>query len=156
MEGTKWESKGNISNYPKNKVCVLYREGSGRMQHTGIYIGNGEFIHAKGSQTGVVKEQMPWRWTHWAIPKGLYDSDSTTPSQDKPAIPITTFPIQAKVTANSGTRVNIRKNASKNSSILMKIKLGETVTIEGEENDWYRITYKTINGYIMKEFLQKD
>ena len=70
---TNWASKGEISNYPKDKVCVLYRHGDGRMQHTGIYLGNGEFIHAKGSREGVVKERMPGKWTHWGVPKGLYN-----------------------------------------------------------------------------------
>ena len=70
--GTSWKSKGGIANYPKNKVCVLYKQRFGRMEHTGIYIGNGEFIHAAGSATGVVKEKMPGKWTHWGIPKGLY------------------------------------------------------------------------------------
>ena len=71
--GTNWESKGEISNYPKNKVCVLYRQANGKMQHTGIYLGNGEYIHAKGSREGVVKERMPGKWTHWGVPKGLYN-----------------------------------------------------------------------------------
>ena len=147
--GTSWESKGAISNYPKNKVCVLYREGSGKMQHTGIYIGNGEFIHASGSKTGVVKEKMPGKWTHWGIPKGLYDS---SPEQHVTPIPSGS---QAKVIATSGSTVNLRKSASTNSSIILRIKLGEMVTIVGEENDWYKVTYKSTTGYMMKQFLSK-
>jgi hypothetical protein len=131
---TNWQSKGTISNYQKDKVCVLYKEESGRMQHTGIYIGNGEFIHASGSKIGVVKEKMPGKWTHWGIPKGLYAS----PSFDPIPIPIP-IPIlpgnQAKVIAPSGKNVNLRKNPSKNSAIVLKINLGETVTIIGREND---------------------
>ena len=42
------------------------------MTHTGISLGNGKFIHAKGSKYGVVEESMPGSWTHWGIPKGLY------------------------------------------------------------------------------------
>ena len=68
---TSWQSKGEISTLPKNKVCILYRQEGGKMQHTGIYLGNGEYIHAKGSREGVVKERMPGKWTHWGIPKGL-------------------------------------------------------------------------------------
>ena len=153
-KGTSWQSKGSISNYPKDKVCVLYREGSGRMQHTGIYIGNGEFIHASGSKIGVVKEKMPGKWTHWGIPKGLYAS----PSFDPIPIPIP-IPIlpgnQAKVIAPSGKNVNLRKNPSKNSAIVLKINLGETVTIIGRENDWYKVTYNSTTGYMMKEFLSR-
>ena len=70
---TSWMTKGTISNYPKDKVLVLYRKNSeGTMVHTGIYIGGGKCIHAKGSAYGVVKDNMPGSWTHWGIPKGLY------------------------------------------------------------------------------------
>ena len=73
-EETKWVSKGKIKDYPKDKVCILYRYSSekGKMTHTGIYIGGGKFIHAKSSADGVVMESMPYSWTHWGIPKGLY------------------------------------------------------------------------------------
>ena len=154
---TSWESKGGIANYPKNKVCILYQEGKGRMQHTGIYLGNGEFIHAAGQKIGVRKENMPWRWTHWGIPKGLYDgkeSDQKDEGQDKP-IPPGSFPFQAKVTTPSGKTVNLRKSASTNSGLVIRIKLGETVTVTGEEKDFYKVTYKSASGYIMKKFLHK-
>ena len=152
---TKWESKGEISNYPKNKVCVLYRHGEGKMQHTGIYIGNGEFIHASGSKTGVVKERMPGKWTHWGIPKGLYGPGSTTGPDPKPDPTPIPSGNQAKVTASSGKTVNLRKSPSTNSGIVLRIKLGETVTILGEENDWYKVSYKSSTGYMMKKFLNK-
>ena len=151
-ELTNWQSKGLLSAYPKDKVCILYREERDvrkRMQHTGIYIGNGEFIHASGSRTGVIKEKMPGKWTHWGIPKGLYVSDSFAPIPIPPGN-------QAKVTAPSGKNVNLRKSASKNSAIVLKINLGETVTIIGEENDWYKVTYNSTTGYIMKEFLNRS
>ena len=67
-----WASKGEIKSYPKSKVCIVYKYSNGKMTHTGISLGNGKFIHAKGSQYGVVEETMPGTWTHWGIPKGLY------------------------------------------------------------------------------------
>lgn len=71
-KNTNWAKTGPISSYPKDKVCILYKLSNGKMTHTGIYIKNGEFIHAKGSKEGVVKEKMKGSWTHWGIPKGLY------------------------------------------------------------------------------------
>ena len=71
---TKWQSNGVISNLPRDKVAILYRkqkDGSG-MAHTGIYIGGGQVVHAKGSDYGVVKESLPGTWTHYGIPAGLY------------------------------------------------------------------------------------
>ena len=71
---TKWAKKGAIANYPRDKVCILYRYSSdrGKMTHTGIYIGGNRFIHAKSSKDGVVMETMPYSWTHYGIPVGLY------------------------------------------------------------------------------------
>ena len=71
---TNWAKSGTISNYPKDKVVILYRfsKTKNKMEHSGIYIGGGMFIHAKGSKYGVVMEKMPFSWTHWGIPKGLY------------------------------------------------------------------------------------
>jgi len=102
---------------------------------------------------------MPGKWTHWGIPKGLYNGGDPSPKPDpktdpKPSTP-GSFPFQAKVTASSGGTVNLRKDANKSSRILMKIKLGETVTVTGEEGGFYKITYGTTNGYMMKEFLNK-
>ena len=69
---TPWVSKGTISNYPRDKVLILYKNNGGTMVHTGIYIGGGKFIHAKGSSYGVVRENMPGSWSHWGVPRGLY------------------------------------------------------------------------------------
>ena len=150
-EQTDWQSKGDMSNFP-NKVCILYKKGESLMVKAGIYIGNGEYIHAKGYEDGVVKGKMPGEWTHWGIPKGLYDNES---DQDKSEEKITNFPCQAKVIASLDKIVDIRKSPSKNSSILFRIKFGTTVTITGEENDWYEVIYESTKGYIMKEFLGK-
>ena len=69
---TKWASSGTISNMPKDKVCVLYKQGSSGMSHTGIYIKGNQVVHAKGIDYGVVKESFGSSWTHWGIPSGLY------------------------------------------------------------------------------------
>lgn len=76
---TNFEVKGTIDTLPADKVCCLYRKdaSTGKMGHTGLYLGDGEtFIHAAGSSTGVVKSTIKkyGRWTHWGIPAGLYDN----------------------------------------------------------------------------------
>ena len=71
-ENTQWEIKGKIENLPIDKVCILYKNGSKGMIHTGIYLGNGEVINAKSDYHGVVKEKLGTLWTHFGIPVGLY------------------------------------------------------------------------------------
>ena len=72
---TNWESAGEIGSIPKNKLCIVYRydDDKKRMGHTGIYLGDGYIVHAKGHDYGVVKELLgnP-KFTHWGVPAGLY------------------------------------------------------------------------------------
>ena len=71
-ENTRWAMKGEIEKLPKNKISILFRKSSNGMCHTGIYLGNGEVVNAKGNKEGVVKEDLGKSWTHFGIPIGLY------------------------------------------------------------------------------------
>ena len=71
-ENTRWALKGEISNLPKDKISILYRESYKGMAHTAIYIGNGQVIDAKGNKEGVIRESLTKTWTHYGIPFGLY------------------------------------------------------------------------------------
>lgn len=72
---TDWAQTGTIDTLPGDKLCLVYREDAdGRKHHTGIYCGNGKIIHAKGHDYGVVEQDLGVpRFTHWAIPRGLYE-----------------------------------------------------------------------------------
>ena len=54
-KGNYWDKKGTIDTLPKDRVVILYRESpqANPMQHTGIYLGNGKFIDARGTDSGV-------------------------------------------------------------------------------------------------------
>ena len=71
-ESTRWAIKGEIEKLPKNRVSILYRKSGNGMVHTGIYLGNGEVVNAKGNKDGVVKERLGLSWTHFGIPIGIY------------------------------------------------------------------------------------
>lgn len=72
-----WDEKGAIADMPEGAVCILYRQDSdGRMGHTGICLGDGTIVHAKGHAYGVVHDKVSaGRWTHYAIPKGMRSED---------------------------------------------------------------------------------
>lgn len=72
---TAWAQTGLIETIPRDRLCIVYREDAdGKKHHTGIYLGDGTIVHAKGHDYGVVHEQLgDPRFTHWAIPEGLYD-----------------------------------------------------------------------------------
>lgn len=151
---TDWEVKGTIDTLPKDKVCILYRESpsANPMQHTGVYLGDGYVMDARGSNSGVVYSKLSsYAWTHWAIPKGLYDGVEI---EDEPeeVLPVL---YQAKVVAKSGDTVRMRANASSSASVLKSIRLGETVDVVAELDGWKKIVYSNQTGYMMSQFLEK-
>ena len=68
--------KGDIADMPRNMMCIVYRkDDDGKMHHTGMYMGDGTVIHAKGHNYGVVREaleKIDKPLTHYGIPCGLY------------------------------------------------------------------------------------
>ena len=147
---TLFEKTGTIDTLPKDKVCILFRkekEGNG-MAHTGIYILNGNYVHSVGSQTGVQPGKMNGSWTHWALLKGLYNGETFTPI-------CSSYPCKGRVGNASGT-VNLRTGPSTGQSIIIRVKVGELVTVNSYYQDgWYNISYDGKTGYMMADFLVK-
>ena len=142
-----FDKKGTISQLPKDKVAILYKGDGNEMSHTGIYIKNDRFVHAKGANHGVLEENMSaCGWTHFGIPTGLYTPDETPKN----------YPFKGKVIASSGNTVNLRDKPTKSgSTVLKQVKLGEIVTVTGGENGWYNVIYGDLKGYMMMEFIQQ-
>lgn len=79
---TKWAEKGEMDTLPPDTLCLVFRQDNpNTMGHTGICLGDGTCIHAKGHKEGVVREGMAeyGRWTHWAIPEGMYPTEADAP-----------------------------------------------------------------------------
>lgn len=79
-----WVTKGKISEMPDKVCCVFkYSSSTGKMEHTGMHVGGGVIIHCSTNvKTGKTSDKG---WTHYAIPKGLYDEgeipvDTTRPT----------------------------------------------------------------------------
>lgn len=73
-----WAAKGTIDTLPDAVCCLFCAKGS-TMEHTGMHIGGGTVIHCSVNVQRASSSEK--RWTHWAIPAGLYDEG---------AIPVTT------------------------------------------------------------------
>ena len=54
---------------------------------------------------------------------------------------------------NGKDTVNVRKEARKNSGLVKTVKTGTYVSILGEEENYYRISFSGLEGYIQKDFL---
>lgn len=66
-----WIERGLIADMPECVCCVFVANGN-KKSHTGLYIGGGETIECSGE---VKRLPLAKKWTHYAIPAGLYTID---------------------------------------------------------------------------------
>ena len=95
-----WLRKGDIVTMPENTlVCLFVKKGS-KMSHTGFGLNNETCECSSGVQHFTKRNK---KWTHWAIPRGLYgntdtasessaDSGSTSASDPTLASPVSVHP----------------------------------------------------------------
>ena len=126
---------------------MLYRQKGEIMQHTGLYLGDGTVIDARGTKYGVMHQARDKHtWTHYAIPKG-WDSAKEEKGEDQT--------VQTMVVmADSGSTVNIRTRPDKAASVLAKVPIGETVQVLSVENGWATIQRDGVTGYMMAQYLR--
>ena len=67
-----WIAGGDINSLPPTQVAFLYRQAAdGSVPHTGIYLGDGSFVDARGHQQGGMHGLLgTYRWTHWRVLRG--------------------------------------------------------------------------------------
>lgn len=63
------------------------------------------------------------------------------------------MPYKAKVI---GGGLNLRAQPSKNSDRLDQIPEGTILDVTDEMQEWAKVSYKGLDGWVMKEFLQKE
>ena len=143
-DDSNWSEKGVISQMPKDKVCCVFRHDSstGKMEHTLIYDGQGNYIHCSGEVKKCATSK--YNATHYAIPKGLYDGGSV-----KPVAVIA----QAKVVASSGGTVNMRSGKSSSADIVARVPVGTIIDVTEKGSEWCGVQYQGKSGYMMTEFL---
>lgn len=143
---TDWVQKGAIDTIPAGKTVLVYRQSGGKMQHTGVALGDGTCVHARGTAYGVVRQGMnEHAWTHWALP--AWDAEDEDVSLD--------VIYEAKVTASKGKTVNMRKEPG--GSIIEQVPIGTVVDVLAEAGaGWAKIVYDMQTGYMQTAFLQKE
>ncbi len=143
----KWAQKGTIDTLPKDKVVILYRATSSTvMQHTGIYTGDGYFIDARGSASGVIRSKISsYKWTHWGIPVGL---EGNIEKEVKEVM------YQARVTTESGS-LNFRQAPSSSGKKIGTIPQNTIINVLEATADWAQVEYDETVGYVMVKFLTK-
>lgn len=80
-----WTIQGPISEMPRDKVCCVFVKDGSKMSHTGMYLGDGSTVEC--SSNVQYFKTMKSKWTHYAIPAGLYDGgDIPVPTPTKPTL----------------------------------------------------------------------
>lgn len=143
---TDWAKKGTIDTIPPGETVFVYRRKNGSstvMQHTGVALGDGTCVHARGTKYGVVRQDMSQHtWTHWAKP--IWNEEEDPVSLD--------VIYQAVVIAQSGKTVNMRSEPG--GKVIQTIPIGEVVDVLDESTGWRKILYHSNVGYMQQAFLQ--
>ena len=84
-----WASKGEIKDMPANTLVCLFVQNGKSMSHTGFGFNNETVECSSGVQHFTARNK---KWTHWAVPIGLYETmpdpvPKTEPEQDAPKLP---------------------------------------------------------------------
>lgn len=66
-----WLERGDIADMPECVCCVFVADGN-KKSHTGLYVTGNHTIECSGE---VKEKELSSRWTHYAIPKGLYTEE---------------------------------------------------------------------------------
>lgn len=132
-----WKRWGNIGTLPQGEVLFLYRESGGKMQHTGLALGDGACVHARGTAYGVVHQPVrDYPWTHWASPWAGKTGESG------PAAPMA----EATVYAENGLPVKLRNKPSQGENLYWHVRSDTPVTIQQPGEEWSQITALCTDG----------
>lgn len=75
-----WDEQGDVTVMPDLVCCLFVKKSNGSWSHTGLHVGGNNVIHCSGEVKRDTVTGGSCKWTHYAIPKGLY-----TPEEIKKA-----------------------------------------------------------------------
>lgn len=146
-----WKRKGTIDTMPEGEVVYLYRQKGSIMQHTGLALGDGTCVHARGTAYGVVHQPVrDYPWTHWASP---WEAESA-PEPVETVDPMT----ETTVYAENGLPVKLRNKPSQGENLYWHVRSDTPVTIRQPGEEWSQITALCTDGirrtgWMMSRFL---
>lgn len=155
-----WEKKDVIGTLPDVPGVILYHvNASGTMTHTGVYIGGGYAVEARGAKYGVVKTAVKDRsWTHWAaLPGVLTGEEVITPPPDEPETEQETT-ASAQPTATGVISMNTLRNGSRGTQVkVLQFLLNESGYDCGEADGIFgKNTLSAVKAYQKAKGLSVD
>ena len=143
-DANNWEKKGTVADgIPKNTLVCLFVKKDSKMSHTGLGLNDETVECSSGVQHFTSRKS---KWTHWAIPKGLYGNVPDPQPEPKPD------PGTAVVT---GKNVAIRQGPGTNYSVMTRVPTGKTIQLKDLPEGWSYVSYNGKTGFMMDEFMRK-
>lgn len=118
--------------------------------HIGLMGENGKVLNAQSSATGFVASPVK-SWTCAGYLKKV-DYKEEEPMEDD----YNGVVYVGRVTAPSGSTVNLRAEPSKSAKVLEKVKVGTNVNVISASGEWLKVETETHHGYMMAEFVAHD
>lgn len=115
--------------------------------HIGLMGKDGKVLNAQSSATGFVASPVKSWMCAGYLKKVEYKEDTPMENDNTEVICV------GRVTAQSGSTVNLRAEPSKSAKVLEKVKIGTTVNIIGTTDGWLHVETETNQGYMMEEFV---
>lgn len=118
--------------------------------HVGVVMGVGplDIMHCTKALSmgidGITEDHSLGKWAYYAK---LRDVDYSA----VPAAPNMLY--KARVVADSGSTVNMRKGPGMNYDIITRINIGDVMDVYGGDAEWQKVYYKCQYGYMMTKFL---
>jgi hypothetical protein len=156
-----WAEKGTIDSLPEDSEGIfLYRQSGEKMQHTGVCVGDGKVVEARGHAYGVIESELTkYGWTHW----GQLDEAKSTADVSKntenveggTGMSTLTGTVCIVSSLTSGTsKLNVRASASTSASKVAVLSAGDRVTCSDDTGTWAAITTADgVVGYCLSKYL---
>ncbi len=151
---TPWARSGEIATLPEEETVFVYLRETGSkstMTHTGVALGDGTCVHARGTAYGVVRQGLSeCAWTHWASPWSSKEEGEARPAVEGAEMDGL---FEATVTAQSGSTVNLR--SAPEGGVLRRVPIGTRVSVFEESGGWSRVRAGDLDGWMQSAFLER-
>lgn len=94
------------------------------------------------------------KWNYAARLRPLVYAGAYTEEENTNAPELPSSGTQARVVAESGSTVNLRRTPSLRGALIFRVPLGKIVEILEPGEDWCKIRYEKRTGYMMAKFLE--
>ena len=104
-----------------------------------------------GGVDGITTDHSMGKWAFGGMLKDINYGSADEPASEEE----TMVPYKAKVTAPSGSTVNMRVRPNPDAARLAKVPIGDIVEVQTEADGWARIDWNGTIGYMMSQYLLK-